>query len=195
MRLKGRSDTGFSAQSDLAGNRLLNRDGSSNIRKVGLRFIDRFHLYHALISMKLVTFLLTTLVIYLGINLLFAAGYVAIGVDSLVDSSIVKVDSQYLRAFFFSSQTLTTLGYGQMSPTGIGANILASIEAFVGLLLFALLTGLLYGRFSRPRAKLLYSDYALISPYKDLGKGLMLRFANPKKTSIINVSAAMLFSY
>lgn len=195
MKLKGRADTGFSSQGDLAGNRLLNRDGTSNIRKKGLSFFGRFHLYHVMISMKLPLFLLVTFTIYVMINLVFAFGYLAIGIDSLVDSSIVNVKSEFLRAFFFSSQTLTTLGYGQMSPTGVGANLLASVEAFVGLLLFALLTGLLYGRFSRPRAKLLYSDHALISPYKDLGIGLMVRFANPKNTSIIDTTAAMLFSY
>lgn len=195
MKIKSRQDTGFSSSGDLEGNRLLNRDGTSNIRKKGLSFFDRFHLYHLMISMKLPVFLLTTFAIYVIINLIFATGYILIGVDNLVDSSVVNVESAFLRAFFFSSQTLTTLGYGQMSPTGVGANLLASIEAFVGLLLFALLTGLLYGRFARPKAKLLYSDHALISPYKDLGIGLMVRFANPKSTSIINTSAAMLFSY
>lgn len=195
MKIKGRTDTGFSSQGDLAGNRLLNRDGSSNIRKKGLSFFDRFHLYHLMISMKLPTFLLVIFTIYALVNLIFATGYLAIGVDNLVDSNVVNVESAFFRAYFFSSQTLTTLGYGQMSPTGVGANVLATIEAFVGLLLFALLTGLLYGRFSRPRAKLRYSDHALISPYKDLGVGLMVRFANPKSTSIIDTSAAMLFSY
>lgn len=195
MKIKHLINTGFSSQGDLAGSRLLNRDGSSNIRKKGLSFLGGFHLYHTLISMKITWFLLSTLVLYVTINLLFALAYLAVGIDNLVDSSVVNVESTFLRAFFFSSQTLTTLGYGQMSPTGIGANAIATLEAFIGLLLFALLTGLLYGRFSRPRAKLVYSDNALISPYKDLGVGLMVRFANPKNTSIIDTSAAMLFSY
>ncbi len=195
MKLMGRHDTGFSSRGDMAGNRLLNRNGTSNIRKKGLSFFGRFHLYNSMISMSIPMFLMITFGFYLFTNVVFAMGYLLVGVDNLVDSSVVNVESEFLRAFFFSSQTLTTLGYGQMSPTGIGANMLATVEAFIGLLLFALLTGLLYGRFSRPRAKLLYSDNALISPYKDLGIGLMVRFANPKNTSIINTKAAMLFSY
>lgn len=195
MKIKDSLDTGFSNKGDLTGKRLLNKDGSSNIRKEGLGILDRFHLYHTMISMSTTSFYLIIFGAYILINLFFAFIYLMIGVDNLVDSSVVNVDSEFLRAFFFSSQTLTTLGYGQMSPTGVGANILASIEAFSGLLLFALLTGLLYGRFSRPRAKLKYSEKALISPYLEGEKGLMVRFANPKQTSIVDVNASMLFSY
>jgi inward rectifier potassium channel len=195
MKLKHLLDTGFSTKGDLTGNRLLNKDGSSNIKKEGLSFYERFHLYHSMISMKLSTFLLVTFAVYFVVNLIFATGYLAVGVENLVDSSVVKVESGFLRAFFFSSQTLTTLGYGQMSPTGVGANLIATVEAFVGLLMFALLTGLVYGRFAKPRAKLFYSEKALVSPYKETGKGLMVRLANPKQTSIINVSASMILSY
>lgn len=195
MTKKNLRDTGFSSKGDLTGKRLLNKDGSSNIRKEGLSFFRKFHLYHTLVSMKLGTFLLATFSVYLLVNLIFALGYVAVGVDNLVDSSIVNIDSKFLRAFFFSSQTLTTLGYGQMSPTGIGANLIATVEAFIGLVMFALLTGLVYGRFAKPRAKIMYSDKALVSPYRDQGTGLMVRLANQKNTSIINVGASMLFSY
>ncbi|MCB9197868.1 MAG: hypothetical protein H6600_05365 [Flavobacteriales bacterium] len=194
-KLKNLKNTGFSSKGEFTGSRLLNADGSSNVKKVGLSFFDRFHLYHTLISMKSSHFFGLIFLIYILINVIFAIGYMLVGVDYLVDSNVVQVESTFLRAFFFSSQTLTTLGYGQMSPTGVGANIIASLEAFVGLLLFSLLTGLLYGRFSRPRARLIYSDNVLVSPYPDTGKGLMVRFANPKNTSIINVEASMLFSY
>lgn len=195
MKLRDSKDTGFSDKGDLTGSRLLNKDGTSNVRKVGLSFMDRFHLYHLLISMKMSHFMGITFLAYLLVNLVFAMGYLSVGVEHLVDSEIIGVESPFLRAFFFSSQTLTTLGYGQMSPTGIGANLIATVEAFVGLLLFSLLTGLLYGRFSRPRAKLIYSSNVLISPYRENERGAMIRLANPKKTSIINVEASMLFSF
>jgi len=188
-------DSGFSDKAENQGNRVLKKDGSSNIQKLGLSFFDRFDLYHSLVSMKSWQFFATILFVYLMINLIFATGFVLVGIDKLYDSNVVKVESDFLRAFFFSTQTLTTLGYGQMSPTGIGANVIASIEAFIGLLMFALLTGLLYGRFSRPKAKLMFSTNALISPYLENSKGLMVRLANPKNSNLINVNASFLFSY
>jgi inward rectifier potassium channel len=188
-------DSGFSDKAENLSDRVVKKDGGSNIKKLGLSFFDRFDLYHSLISMKAWQFFATIMLTYIVINLIFATGYVVVGIDKLVDSSIVEVEPEYLRAFFFSSQTLTTLGYGQMSPTGIGANIIASIEAFIGLLMFALLTGLLYGRFSRPKAKLMFSTNALISPYQENSKGLMVRLANPKNSNLINVNASYLFSY
>lgn len=195
MRKKFLKDTGFSAKGDLTGNRLLNKDGTSNIRKEGLSFYKRFHLYHTMISMKLWLFLLIMFGFYLMVNVVFACLYLIVGVENLVDSSVVNVESDFLRAFFFSSQTLTTLGYGQMSPTGVGANMIAMVEAFVGLLLFALLTGLVYGRFAKPKAQLWYSEKALVSPYKDSGSGLMVRLANPKNTSVVDLSATMFLSH
>lgn len=195
MSSKEIKDSGFSDKAENQGSRVLRKNGTSNIKKLGLSFFDRFDLYHALISMKAWQFFATILIVYFVINLIFATGYVLVGIDRLVDSNVVEVESDYLRAFFFSTQTLTTLGYGQMSPTGIGTNIIASTEAFIGLLMFALLTGLLYGRFSRPKAKLLFSDNALISPYLENSKGLMVRLANPKNSNLINVNASFLFSY
>lgn len=74
-----------------------------------------------------------------------------IGIEEITTSTGI-VFQDFLNAFFFSSQTITTLGYGAMSPTGIASGIVSSIEALIGLLLFAFLTGLLYGRFSKPKA-------------------------------------------
>ena len=188
-------DSGFSDKAENQGKRILKKDGSSNIKKVGLSFSDSFALYHSLITMNSWLFFVVILVSYVLINVVFASFYLIIGIETLVDSSVVEVNSAFLRAFFFSTQTLTTVGYGQMSPTGIGANIIASFEAFIGLLMFALLTGLLYGRFSRPKAKLMFSKNALIAPYLDNAKGLMVRLANPKNSNLINVNASLLFSY
>jgi inward rectifier potassium channel len=98
-----------------------------------------------------------------------------------------------MNAFFFSAQTITTVGYGAIAPTGIAPNIVASIEAFVGLLTFAMATGLLYGRFSRPNAKLLYSESAIIAPYLD-HTALMFRLANARSSRMINASAKVMLS-
>jgi inward rectifier potassium channel len=84
--------------------------------------------------------------------------------------------AKFKEAFFFSTETFTTVGYGRVNPLGDGANLTAAIEAMLGFLSFALATGLMYGRFSRPHAFLIFSDYALVSPYKG-GAALMFRFA------------------
>ncbi|MBK9511304.1 MAG: hypothetical protein IPO04_18545 [Cytophagaceae bacterium] len=88
---------------------------------------------------------------------------------------------------------MTTVGYGRVSPVGYITNIIASVEAFLGLLSFSILTGLLYGRFSRPVPRILYSEKAIIAPYLDIN-GLMVRMANEKSNQLINVEASMIFS-
>ena len=87
--------------------------------------------------------------------------------------------SKFKELFFFSTETFTTVGYGRVNPVGDGVNIVAAIESMNGFLSFALATGLIYGRFSKPKAYLAFSENALISPYKDI-KGLMFRFASYK---------------
>jgi len=88
--------------------------------------------------------------------------------------------------FFFSTQTFTTVGYGRISPLGFLTSFVATFEAFIGLLSFALATGLFYGRFSRPRAFLKFSENALIAPYKD-GMALMFRMAPYKNNNLSEV--------
>ena len=97
---------------------------------------------------------------------------------------------QFAQAFFFSAQTFTTVGYGHISPSGFLTSLIAASEAFIGLLAFALATGLLYGRFSRPTAHLRFSHNAIIAPYKE-GTALMLRIAPYKNTSLIDAEAKM----
>jgi inward rectifier potassium channel len=77
--------------------------------------------------------------------------------------------------FFFSTETFTTVGYGRVNPIGDMANLVAAVEAMSGFLSFALATGLIYGRFARPRAHVAFSDNAVIAPYKDK-TALMFRF-------------------
>jgi inward rectifier potassium channel len=78
--------------------------------------------------------------------------------------------------YFFSTETFTTVGYGRVNPIGDGANFVASLESLNGFLSLAIFTGLIYGRFSKPRAYLAFSDHAVVAPYKDK-TGLMFRFA------------------
>jgi inward rectifier potassium channel len=110
-----------------------------------------------------------------------------IGVENLAGvPEGLDLPHQFLEAFFFSSQTITTLGYGRVAPVGIFANTFAALESMIGLMVFALATGLLYGRFSRPDAKLLYSEHAVIAPYQDIN-ALMFRLINKRRNQLIEL--------
>jgi inward rectifier potassium channel len=140
--------------------------------------------------MPLGWFLLSLTCFFLIINAVFAVLYLSVGQGELSDMPQTSWLHQWEHAFFFSSQTITTVGYGHISPTGFAASILASMESFMGLLLFALISGLSYARFSRPKANLKFSDQMLVAPYQD-GRGLMFRMVNPYKSELIEVEVAV----
>ena len=108
------------------------------------------------------------------INFLFTGIYLLIGHDQLQGLFYKSYWDKAKEVFFFSTQTFTTVGYGRINPVHDGANLIASFESMAGWLFFAIVTGLLYGRFTRPRAHLAFSENALIAPYKD-GIALMFR--------------------
>jgi inward rectifier potassium channel len=174
--------------------RLMNRDGSSNVRRKGLGYFERFNVFHELIRMpwwKFFTILFST---YLVINLFFASCYYFTRPDNISGMIYHNEAEKFMEIFFFSAQSLTTVGYGRLNPTGMFDSALASIEAMVGLLGFAIATGLLYGRFSRPVVKLLYSDKALVAPYRDLS-ALMLRVAKKHRSELVDIQASVILSY
>jgi inward rectifier potassium channel len=186
-------DSGFSANVNFEGDRLLEKDGTFNVKKEGLGWSERFDLFHALINMPWPAFILVMFGGYILINLVFAAAYMAVGVEGLSGFGFQSPGMRILETIFFSAQTLTTVGYGRLNPVSLGAEIVASVEAFVGVMSFAMATGLLYGRFSRPHTMLVYSDHALVSPFRE-GRGLMIRVANKRDSQMINVSAGLMFS-
>jgi inward rectifier potassium channel len=132
---------------------------------------------------------------YLFANLFFATIYVLIGMDSLDGANSTNGVGHFLDAFFFSAQTISTVGYGHISPKGVVANSVAAIESMMGLLAFALATGLLYGRFSKPSAKIVYSENLLVSPYRETSKGLMFRISNLRRNVLIDLDVEVVFSY
>lgn len=174
--------------------RLMQSEGQSNVKRKGGGFFRSLNFYHSLITMKWMKFNLIVLSAYIMVNLLFACIYFFMGQHSLGGMIYKSEFERFMETIFFSAQTLSTVGYGRISPTGYAASTVAAIEAFMGLLGFALATGLLYGRFSRPVAKLIFSDKILISPYRD-GKALMFRLSNLRKSELIDCEINVLIAH
>ena len=177
-------NTGFGSNASSYGGRLLNKDGSPNIKKSGVGLIERFSWFHTMLSIKASHFFLTILFFYITVNLLFTFLYLAIGVEHLTGIHATTIAEKFQEAFFFSTQTFTTVGYGRVSPIGFAINVVSSFQALVGLLSFAVATGLMYGRFSLPKAYIRFSKKALISPYEEK-TGLMIRMASYKNTAAL----------
>lgn len=187
-------DLGFGNQPVTANQRLMNADGSSNIKRTGLPLFRTADTYNWLISMSWKKFLLIILIVYLLVNTFFALIYVWIGIEHLQGASGINPRDHFFDAFFFSAQTISTVGYGHISPDGFITSCVAAFESMLGLLAFALATGLLYGRFSRPNAKIIYSDKMVIAPYKE-AKGLMFRLANLRNNQLIEIEVQVVLSY
>jgi inward rectifier potassium channel len=173
--------------------RLLNRDGSFSVERTGLGFWAAISPYHALLTMSWVRFLGLAAAFYLTANAVFAWGYVLCGPEALQGMQDPQIQSLYLRAYFFSVQTLATIGYGHVAPSGLEANLLVTIESLVGLLGFALVTGMLFARFSRPTAKIVFSNVAVIAPYRGI-TAFEFRIANQHNNQIIELEAKVLYS-
>lgn len=181
-------DPGLTTQFSGELRRAINADGSFNVRRKGLRLRDT-NVYLMLIDTTWPRFFAAVLLIFLAVNMAFAGVYLAIGIDHLRGTE--REMGAFLNAFFFSVHTLTTVGYGNVFPLGTMANAVAALEAGTGLMVFALATGLLYGRFSRPSAKILFSQRALIAPYQD-GTSLQFRITNARSNVLMDLEARVL---
>lgn len=179
-------NTGFGTNATLNGKRFLNKDGNARVKRLGLSFFESNSWYHTLLDLPTWKFLGVLLLFYMGINFVFACLYFAIGIEHL--NGIATTQSQWEQfgqAYFFSAQTFTTVGYGHISPVGFMTSALSAAEALIGLLSFAIATGLFFGRFSKPRVYLKFSDNAIIAPYQN-GTALMFRMAPYKNTNYLD---------
>jgi inward rectifier potassium channel len=179
-------DLGFGTNITSEESRLINKDGSFNVKRIGDSFLNSVNWYHRLITMSWWAFLATVFLFYSFLNLIFACVYVIIGVDYLAGMNVGQSLHPFWEAFFFSAQTLTTVGYGRVSPTGFLTNGVAAFEALVGLLLIALATGMLYGRFSRSLPRIRFSKNLVISPYMDIN-GAMFRIIHERDNELIDL--------
>lgn len=181
-------DPGLTTQFSGELRRAINPDGSFNVHRKGTRLRDE-NLYLKLIDTTWPRFFLVVMAVFMAVNVAFAWIYLALGFDHLQGTEPEM--SAFVNAFFFSVHTLTTVGYGNVFPRGPGTNAIAALEAATGLMVFAVMTGLLYGRFSRPSARILYSDHALIAPYQDI-TSLQFRITNARSNTLMNLEARVL---
>jgi inward rectifier potassium channel len=187
------SDLGFgrvvSEQRQL---RLLNRDGSFNVQSRG-RGLHAFLAYSNLVSTTWNRFFLFVAIVYLTLNGFFAVGYVLCGQGGLVNTLDTGIYSPFLKAFFFSIHTSATIGYGSTVPVGVPTNVLVALESVVSLLGLAVVTGLVFARFSRPIADILFSKNALMTYLGDL-RSFQFRIINTRNNQIIDLHVRLLVS-
>lgn len=182
MKIKTAKDPGLGSKYQEPLKRIMNADGSYNIKRVGglSKFQD---FYKFLIEVSLTRFLVYILSFYILINIFFTLVYMLVGVEQL--TGINDEQSDVFTAFFFSVQTFTTVGYGSIAPNGTGVDIVAMFEAFIGLMSFALATGLLYGRFSKPESRIAFSENIIITPF-DGSTAMMFKVVNQRKNVLLN---------
>ncbi|MBV9759979.1 MAG: hypothetical protein JO340_05400 [Acidobacteriaceae bacterium] len=183
-------DPGLTQQYTGALKRAINKNGQFNVRRTGGTWRD-VHLYLFLINVSWPVFLGIVVSAYLLLNVIFAGIYAAVGMENIHGTEAPNAELRFLNAIFFSAHTLSTVGYGNMWPSGPAANTVAAIEALIGLMVFAIGTGLLFGRFSRPSARLGFSHRMLVAPYMD-GRSLQCRIVNRRTNNMINLQARVL---
>jgi inward rectifier potassium channel len=146
---------------------------------IGLRRQPGKDLYHYLLTASWTKLFVLVLVAYVCSNAMFASGY-------LLEGDVIENarPGDFWDAFFFSVQTMATIGYGRMAPKTMLANALVATEALVGLLGLAVVTGLVFAKFSRPTARVLFSRVAVVAPYDGV-PSLMFRMANERASQIV----------
>jgi inward rectifier potassium channel len=147
-------------------------------------FLD---LYHHLLTSSWPSLLLQILAAFIVLNTIFALAYLFNGgIDNARPGNFGDV-------FFFSVETMATIGYGRLSPITLPANIMMSLEALIGLMGLAMMTGLIFAKFSRPSARVRYSHYAVVS-MRDGVLSLMFRMANMRSSQIVEATVHVVFA-
>ena len=183
-------DPGFTEKYRGALHRVLNPDGDFNVRREGATWRD-VHPYLLMLNASWPVFAAMIFAGYLIVNVMFAFVYMGIGIEHLQGADTSTAFGRFMSAFFFSAQTFTTVGYGRISPDGTLANLAAANEALLGLMAFAIATGLLFGRFSRPAARLAFSRQMVVAPYQS-GTSLQFRLANRRSNNLMEIDARVL---
>jgi inward rectifier potassium channel len=188
---KNKSESNLGFGSAISGNsrqRLINRNGTFNVKRKGLNYFTSLSLYHSLLEISWFKFFGLAALSYFVLNVIFAFIYLVVGSDAIGGTPSQTLSEHLLNAFFFSVQTSSTIGYGHLIPGNTYANIVVTVESFIGLLGVAIITGLLFARFSKPSAKILFSENALIAPYKDK-TSFQFRIVNARENQLLEMEA------
>jgi inward rectifier potassium channel len=187
--MKNTKDPGLGSQFLKPVHRMMNKDGSYNIiRKGGLNGLKDFYKY--LIDVHWIVFFLILIGSFILLNLVFATIYILIGIEQI--NGLNPDIPEFISAFFFSAQTFTTVGYGALHPNGVLTNFFATFESFLGLLSFAISTGLLWGRFSKPSVKIAFSRNIIITPFEE-GMAVMFKMVNERQNVLLNTKVKCIF--
>ena len=189
------SDLGFGAVvAREVGRRLLNRNGTFNVRREGLPFFASLSAYHYLLNISWTKFIGYVSACYVVTNAIFAVAYLLCGHTALLGMNLRDgVAGHFGTAFFFSVHTLATIGYGSITPHNLAANIVVAVEALAGLIGFSFVTGIVFARFARPMAQILFSRYAIIAPYQNM-TAFMFRIVNQKSNEIVELGAKLMLA-
>jgi inward rectifier potassium channel len=187
-KAKSDANTGFGINASSYGGRFITKSGNANVKRTGIGLLDSISWYHTMLNIPRWKFMVIIVGFYFFVNFLFASIYYSIGVEHLNGVVAISTMEKFGQTFFFSIQTFTTVGYGHISPSGFMTSFVAAVEALFGLLSFAIATGLFYGRFSKPKAFIRFSENAIIAPYAD-GTALMLRMTPFKNTNLTDAEA------
>ena len=159
------------------------RAAAFDLRKTGVARFDFSDPYHLAVTTSWPAFILGAFCCEIALNMIFAALY------SFEPGAVQNLpQGDFLRAFFFSLETLATVGYGEMAPASTYGHVVAGVEILLGMAFTAIFTGLLFVRFSRPQARILFADKAVVAHYN--GKPtLMVRIANGRLTMLTHATA------
>ena len=178
--------------SDRSRARLLNHDGTFNVRRNNLGPLHPYNAYNTLLKLTVPRLIALLCAGYAVTNAFFASLYWLCGPGAIAGAAVAPLP-RFEDSLFFSVQTLATIGYGRLVPVTRAANVLVAAEALVGLLGFAIVSGLLFARFTRPTAKINFSAKALIAPYEG-GWALMFRLVNLRNHDLTDVRAVVSFA-
>ncbi|MBV8573396.1 MAG: hypothetical protein JO319_22465, partial [Acidobacteriaceae bacterium] len=187
------SDLGFSDALPRHQPRLVNRDGTINVERARRKLTD-YGTYGGLLQVSWPGFFLLLSLFFVSANLIFGMAYLACGKGALSLNGPDPHINAAWRAFFFSVHTFATIGYGNIVAIGLPANLLVAIESLVGLLTYAIATGLLFARFARPLSRVRFSRYAAIGPTSRGYKALQIRLTNPTRSEMIQLKANLVLS-
>lgn len=189
--MKKINDPGFGYTSSKNSQSMIDERGKSNVIHKN-KSISINDTYAYLIDISWVKFFLYVFISYIIVNLFFAFIYVFVGIEEITNSTGNWL-KDLLNAFFFSAQTITTVGYGSISPQGLLGNLISSFQALVGLLSFSFITGLLYGRFSKPKAAVKFSKNVILREFEN-SNAIMFKIMNYRSSIMIDPEVTVIYA-